>query len=314
MRILFFGSDDFAEINLSRLVEAGHPVVACVTQPDRPKGRGMKVAASPIKTFAQAHGVPCLQPPSVREAQFLKDIRALNADLFVVIAYGQILPQELLDIPSICSVNVHASLLPKYRGAAPINWAILNGEKETGVTLIRMNARMDAGDILARRVLKISDEDDAPSLRRKLADLGAECLLESLPKLEKRAVRFIVQDETGATHAPKLTKPLGLIDWTRPALEIHNKVRGLLPWPAAFTFHHGKMLKILAGQVVRGRDEKFQPGMVTQITKDGILMNAGLDRLLIRTVHPESGKAMPAYEYAQGYKIKVGEAFINSKQ
>lgn len=311
MRIVFFGSDDFAETNLSRIVGAGHAVVACVTQPDRPKGRGMKVAASPIKTFAQTHGIPCLQPSSVREAQFLKDIRALNADLFVVIAYGQILPQELLDIPSICSVNVHASLLPKYRGAAPINWAVLNGEKETGVTLIRMNARMDAGDIIARRALKISDEDDAPSLRRKLADLGAECLLESLPKLEKKTARFTVQKDAGVTHAPKLTKPLGLIDWARPALEIHNKVRGLLSWPAAFTFHHGKMLKILASQVARGRDEKFPPGKVTQITKDGILMNTGLDRLLIRSVHPESGKVMSAYEYAQGHKIKEGEQFGN---
>lgn len=309
MTIIFFGSDDFALVNLERVVQAGFSVRACVTQPDRPAGRGLKLLESPIKVYARQQKIPLLQPESLKDAAVIAQLKDFAADLLVVVAYGQILPPAVLQLARLGAVNVHGSLLPKYRGAAPVNWAVINGEKETGVSVIQMNARMDAGDILWQESLMILPTDTAGTLRQRMAKLGAECLVKTILPLEKGKLRPVSQDEKQVTLAPKLTKELGRIDWKKSAVAIHNLVHGLQPRPAAYTYYQGKVLKILETEVMASAETKSSPGTVLTVGKDGVAVAAGEGTVLVKQVHPESGKPMPAKSFAAGYKISPNSRF-----
>ena len=308
MRIIFFGSDDFAAENLKRLIEEKFVVVACVTQPDRPSGRGLQVIASPIKIIARDHNVPILQPEKLRDEDFLKRIKSFGADLFVVISYGQILPSVVLKMPKIFCINVHGSLLPKYRGAAPVNWAVINGDKETGFTIMKMSPRMDAGEIIIQEKLNIGDDETSESLRTRMAKASAVRLCKVVKDIGAGKFTLTPQDESKVTFAAKLTKELGKINWNKSAQEIHDLVRGLLPWPGAFTSCNGKVLKILQTKVAKvGTDTYLSvPGTISQINKDGILVATGKGSLLLQFVHPESSKLIPAHALASGQRLQVG--------
>lgn len=305
MTIIFFGSDDFAVTNLDAILQAGNEVCACVTAPDKPKGRGLHVAASPVKEFAGKHKIPVLQPVDLREERFLKRIKALDADLFVVIAYGKILPLEVLAIPRICAVNSHGSLLPKYRGAAPINWAIINGETETGISIIKLNPQMDAGDIVAQARTRIDPDDTAVTLRAKLAQVSAQTLVKTIQSLGKGNTTPTAQKKEDVTFAPKLKKEHGVIDWRKSAIEIHNLVRGLLPWPMAYTHLNGKLIKILESEVVE-LVSGAAPGEISAAGSKGMVVATGQGGLRIKRVHPESGKPMLAADFIHGHKVAVG--------
>ena len=309
MKIIFFGSDDFALTHLEKLGASEHEVVACVTQPDKAQGRGLRILASPIKEYAFKNKVPILQPGDLKEQGFTEQLKSYQCDLFVVVAYGKILPQEILALPYLCAMNVHGSLLPQYRGAAPINWAIINGDEETGVSVIKMNSQMDAGDIFAQAKVRIDPHDSAVTLRLKMAPLGAELLLKTINSLEKNAYTLAGQDNHKVTSAPKLTKQLGLIDWNKDAQSIHNLVLGLLPWPAAYTLFAGKMLKILETEVTAGDAGKFQPGQIAKIEKGGFIVTTGRNALLVRKVHPDSSQAMDAKSFISGQRLPVGFQF-----
>ncbi len=309
MKIIFFGSDDFALTTLNGLLASHHQILACVTQPDRPRGRGLKVGGSPIKELAAARKLPLFQPQGLLDPVFVNAMNSFRCDLFVVVAYGQILPAAVLSIPYVCALNVHASLLPRYRGAAPVNWAILNGEKETGVSIIKMNDRMDAGDIVRQDSVTIGPDETSPELRQRLAKLGTEVLVKTINSLEKNDYILTVQDHRRVTFAPKLTKELGLISWGKSALTIHNQVRGLLPWPSAYTFFQGKQIKILETEVEDAQNHSQPAGSVIGITAKGIRVAASPGILLIKKLQPESGKAMEAVSFASGFHLKVAERF-----
>ncbi|HOY08910.1 MAG TPA: methionyl-tRNA formyltransferase [Candidatus Omnitrophota bacterium] len=307
MKIVFFGSDDFAVTNLQALIQSGRRVMACVTPPDPEKGRGLRTSFPPVKACALEHEIPVFQPDSLEDGSFLRAIRGFQSDLFVVIAYGKVLPESLLSVPRLFSVNVHASLLPKYRGAAPINWAIINGERQTGVTVIKLSPCIDAGDILSQSRLDIEDADTAVTLREKLARLGAGLLNDTIQAVQSGQVQCVPQERKEATFAPKLTKQLGKIDWQHPAQRIHNLVRGLQPWPSAYTFYKGKLLKILETEVVSG--SAGTPGTVIGVVPAGFIVQTGDQGLCVRKVHLASAKAMVAEDFVRGHRLDLGMRF-----
>ena len=309
MNIVFFGSDDFALKSLEKLIGSKFQISACVTQVDKPKGRGLKVAEGPIKQFAVKNSIPVLQPAKLSDLVFIDELRSFNSDLFVVIAYGKILPKEVLSTPKLFCVNVHGSLLPKYRGAAPINWAILNGDKKTGVTIIKMNPYMDAGDIISQEELIIREDDTAVTLREKMAEAGAELLLKTIQSIEKNSHTSEKQDLSQVSYAPKLSKELGVIKWDEKAQAIYNSIRGLVPWPSAYTYFNGKVLKILEAEIRPVASPKAVPGEVVFLTKEGFVVAALKDALHITKVHLESGKPMDAKSFAAGHKLHVGYKF-----
>lgn len=309
MKIVFFGSDNFAAVHLRSLIDSPHKIVACVTQPDRPKGRGMKVVLSEIKQCARTRNIPLLQPTSLKEDDIAEELKSFKSDVFVVIAYGQFLPAEILGIPPLGAINVHASLLPKYRGAAPINWAIINGEKETGISIIKINEAMDAGDILAGTKMAISDDDTSMTLRAKMTEKGPALLQRALDDLSERRCTPAAQDHARATFAPKLTKELGVIQWTKKADEIDHLVRGLLPWPSAHTLYNGKFLKILEAQVARQDLSQHKPGVVAEVSKEGIVVATGKNGLLIKKVHLQDSKPMDVSAFLRGHEVEVGFKF-----
>lgn len=310
MNIVFFGSDDFAAVHLEALFGSKHKVCACVTQPDKARGRGMEVSASPIKEAALCKGVPVFQPSDLKENTFLKGLKAFEADLFVVIAYGRFLPAEVLALPRTFAINVHSSLLPKYRGAAPINWAIINGERETGISIMRVTAKMDAGDILAQKKLKILKADTAASVRARMMGIGPKLLLKTIDSIKKGTYTFTVQDDQKTTLAPKLTKELGQIQWNKQAMALHNLARGLLPWPGAYTFYQGKLLKILETEVVSSSFLAYSPGEVAGVDKKGFTVATADQGLLVKAVHLEASKPMSAYQFMMGHQLKPGFKFL----
>ena len=233
MRILFMGTPDFAVASLRRLVEDGHELCGVLTQPDKPKNRGHKLMPTPVKEYALTKNLAVFQPVTLRNAESLELVRSLKPELIVVAAYGKLLPEDILNVPPLGSINVHSSLLPKYRGAAPINWAVLNGDAETGVTIMHMASELDAGDIIAQRATPIGPNEDAQALYARLADLGGSLLVETVAAIERGSASRTPQDGAQATLAPMLSKELSPMDWTRTAQELHNQVRGLIPWPAA---------------------------------------------------------------------------------
>jgi methionyl-tRNA formyltransferase len=306
MKILFFGCDDFAAVNLRRLLDDGHKVVGVVTQPDKPKGRGLHVVYSPTKEIALSKGIAVFQPATLREPAAMDQLASFAADLFVVIAYGLFLPEKVLKLPKHFCVNIHASLLPQYRGAAPINWAILNGETETGVTLMKMNTTMDGGEIIAQTRCDIPGNMTSAALRVRLASIGAELLSGMIPKIKAKEYQLVPQDAHQVTRAPKMHKDLGHIQWTENAKRIHDLVRGTQPWPGAFTFLRGKLLKILDTAVVDTM-AKGKPGEIVELHKDGFFVQAGDRAVLIRKVHPANSKPMDAQAFLAGHKLTVGE-------
>jgi len=308
MKVIFMGTPEFAVPTLQRLIERGLNVVAVLTQPDRPAGRGRKLAQSPVKQVATRAGIEVLQPESLRDEALLAKLRSMEPDIVVVAAYGLLLPPEVLRIPRCGCVNVHASLLPKYRGAAPINWAIIRGERKTGVTTFLMDETMDTGGILQQREVPINDEDDAATLSARLAEVGAELLVETLDGLEKGTLAPCRQEASQATRAPKLKKTDGQIEWSQPAERIWWLVRGTVPWPVAFTHYRGTMLRVWKA-TWRPEGLPAQPGEVLAVSEAGIEVRAGEGVVVLLEVQPENGRRMRAEEFARGHALVPGGRF-----
>ena len=310
MNIVFFGTSEFALAVLHRLIDSRNKVLAVVTQPDRQKGRRLKVMPSPTKVLAESKGIPVYQPDDASSKDSISYLKKLNADLFIVVAFGQILKKEVLELPKIYAVNVHGSLLPKYRGAAPTNWAIINGEKTSGVTIIKLNEKMDEGDIILKKEIAIDNEDTNITLSEKLSDLGADALVEAIKLIEAGKAELVKQDDSIATYAPKLEKENGLIDWNEPAIKIHNKVRGFLPWPSAYTHFNKKILKILKTEVLEEPKTKAKPGEVIEILKHrGIVVKTGEGNILIEHVQIEAKKPFDTDAFLCGHKLPLGHVF-----
>lgn len=304
MRLVFMGTPDFAVATLDALVAAGHEIVAVVTQPDKPKGRGKNVLMTPVKEKALFYQIPVYQPKRVREESFLQLLREMDLDAIVVAAFGQILSQELLDIPKYGCINVHASLLPMYRGAAPINWVILNGEKKTGITTMQMDAGLDTGDMLEKAELVIEEKETAGSLHDKLAKLGGELICSTLQKLEEGSLTPTKQ-EGESCYAKMLEKSLGDIDWTQDAVAIERLVRGLNPWPSAYTHLDGQVLKIWEAEVSE-IESKEKAGSIFQVDKAAIWVQTGKGSLIIRDLQLQGKKRMDAAAFLRGFALKTG--------
>jgi methionyl-tRNA formyltransferase len=306
LRVVFMGTPAFAVPSLRALARTEN-VILVATNPDRPSGRGLALTPSPVKAEALSLGLPVFQPERARRPEAVERFAAEAPDLIVVAAYGHILPKSILDIPRHGCINVHASLLPRYRGAAPIQWAIIRGETESGVTIMRMDEGMDTGAMLHVRELPIGDDDTAETIYPRLADLGAEALAEALSMLRAGTLRAVPQDSSLATMAPILKKEHGRIDWSRPAVEVRNLCRGMLPWPSAYTLHGGKTLKVLASTVVSPSSPGGAPGEITSAGKDGVTVACGEGALRLNLVQPEGGRAMPSAAWAAGRRLGAGE-------
>lgn len=306
LRTVFMGTPRFAVPSLAALAEAVD-VTLVLCNPDRPAGRGRTMASPPVKEEAVRRGIPVFQPEKARHPDAVARIAAEAPDLIVVVAYGHILPKSILDIPRLGCINVHASLLPKYRGAAPINWAVARGETVTGITIMRMDEGMDTGPMLHVREMPIGEGDTAETMFSKLSIVGADALCEALRKRREGTLDETPQDAALATYAPKLTKEHGRIDWSRPAGEIRNLVRGMTPWPSAFALHAGKTLKVLSSAVAGESGAAGDPGEFVALGRDGIAVACGEGVLRLRVVQPEGGKAMDAWAYAQGRRVATGE-------
>lgn len=299
------GTPEFAVPTLDMLVAEGYDVAAVVTQPDKPKGRGRKLAAPPVKEYALKKGIEVLQPSKIKTAEFEKQLRELAPDLLVTAAYGKILSKELLDIPSLGCINVHASLLPKYRGAAPINWSIINGEKLTGITTMFTDIGMDTGDILLKKQVEITDEMTAGELHDILSALGPDVLKDTLERLCNGTLQRIPQSSDDATYAPMMDKSVGRIDWNKPAWEIHNLVRGANPWPGAYTFYKDERMKVWKTRIVESECIGKQPGTICEITRDELVVAASDGFVRIIEVQFDSCRKMGINEC--GHNIDEGE-------
>lgn len=306
MRLLFMGTPLFAVPTLKALLSSRHAVAAVFTQPDKPSGRGEKISASPVKLLASERGIPVHQPAKLKEPEWQPVFAELNPDAYVVVAYGKILPQWLLDLPRLGAYNVHASLLPKYRGAAPIHWAIANGETTTGVTTMRLDAGMDTGDILLQRGICIEPQDTSSSIHDRLAEIGAELMLQTLEEFEKGTIRRVPQDAALATYAPMLKKSDGLLDWSQPAASLHNHVRGFNPWPGTYTALHGQTLRIWKAQPVERSGESLPPGSLLHHSTGTAVVACGSGFLRLDEVQLENRKRTSALDFLHG--IRLGRA------
>ncbi|MDA8100021.1 MAG: methionyl-tRNA formyltransferase [Nitrospiraceae bacterium] len=300
MKIVYMGTPRFAVPALRALHAAGHEIAGVVTRIDKPAGRGKVLTPPAVKIAALELGLSVLQPKRVREPAFVETLRSLAPEAIVVAAYGQILPKDILALPRYGCINIHASLLPAYRGAAPINWAIINGEAETGITVMQMDEGMDTGAILSQDRLTIAREDTAGSLTEKMAILGAAMIVDALPRIQAGALPPHGQDHSRATLAPLLKKEDGRIDWTLPAAKIADRVRGFSPWPGAFTLLDGKLVKVLEARAAEGTAE---PGAVLHGDTGALLAGTGKGLLLITTLQPEGKKPMPSAEFLRGHTI-----------
>ena len=308
MNIVFMGTPEFALPTLEKIHNSSHSILSVITQPDRPKGRGQKQVDSPIKKFALENNLPLLQPATVNTKEFIASLLENRPDYIIVVAFGQILSETLLKVPKQFCINLHSSLLPKYRGAAPINRAILNGETRSGVTTMIMDKGMDTGDILLVDETPIEQNDDAQCLHDKLSEQGGKLVLETLSRLQKNDLLPTPQNSDLASYAPKLKKEESLIDWKIDAENIFNKIRGLSPWPGTHTLYNGKRLAILKGEIVLG-ESSDRPGHVERITDTGIEVGTGKNRLKITELKLEGKKAMPVKSFLSGYKITRDDIF-----
>jgi len=308
-KIVFMGTPEFAVPALKALIEGPNRVVAAVTRPDRPRGRGRKLSPSPIKVLAERAGIAVLQPEETRSPEFLNQVRDLAPDLLVVAAYGLILPQELLDIPRIMPVNVHGSLLPRYRGAAPIQWAIIQGDTGTGVTIMEMDAGMDTGPILLQETLTIGPEETFGGLYERMAELGAGLLVQALEELHKGTLKPRPQPEEDASYAPPIKPEMARLDWSQPAMRISCMVRALDPRPGAYTLWNGQRLRLYRPFVVDMEAGDMEPGTVCRAGEDGVVIAAGKGCLGIRELQWPGKRRMPCAEFLRGRPVPVGARF-----
>lgn len=302
------GTPEFATPTLKILFQSRHQVTGVFSQPDQPKGRGRILSPSPVKSFALSKNIPLYQPLTLKDERVFDTIKSLNPDIIIVVAYGQLLPEKIIIYPRFKSVNLHASLLPKYRGAAPINWALIRGEIETGITTMLMDKELDTGDVLLQEKISITHEDNAMILHDKLAILGAEKILETIDRLETGQITPIKQDHAKATYAPKLKKENGLINWENSVEDIFNLIRGTYKWPGAYTFLKNNRLKILKA-VLPKKIKKGKPALIVEIGKDGIEVAAKDGSLVITRVQPEGKPEMDACQFTLGHPIKAGDSF-----
>lgn len=314
MRIIFMGTPDFAVPVLQSLINSRHEVVAVVTQPDRPKGRGKNMQFSPVKECALAHNIPVMQPVNVSVPEVIDELRAYEPELIVVVAFGQFVTKKIREMPKYGCINVHASLLPKYRGAGPIQWAVINGEKESGVTTMYMCREIDKGDMLLKDTVTLDPKETGDSLHDKLSMMGGPLLLKTIDQLEDGSAVRIPQCEEESTYAPKLEKTMGNIDWTMDADRIERLVRGLNSWPGTFTKIHGKTVKIwdcdvVCQEVLTESQAAAEPGTVIVSEKDQLIVKAGNGALSLRMLQPEGKKNMTVDAYLRGYPIAQGELF-----
>jgi methionyl-tRNA formyltransferase len=309
MRLIFMGTPEFALPTLNALLHSGHAMAAVVTQPDRPKGRGGHLAPPPAKVMAERFGLPVLQPLKIKDPAFHETLRALKPDLIVVVAFGRILPPGILDLPPRGCINLHASLLPKYRGAAPIQWAIINGEQETGVTTIRMDPGMDTGDMLLQERESILPEDTAGTLSLRLAERGADLLLRTLKGIESGEIIPVPQNHSEATLAPILEKEAGEIDWTHPAIHIVNRIRGLSPWPGAHTYYQDERWRIWKGTPITEAGDDTPdgpPGTILTAGREGLRVSTGRGVMEILELQPENGRRMTVQQFLAGHSVESG--------
>lgn len=326
MRIVFMGTPDFSVPALKALVEAGHQVIAVVTQPDKPKGRGKEVQMTPVKIQAMEYGIPVYQPAKVREASFVEVLQGMEADVYVVIAFGQLLPKAVLELPKYGCINIHASLLPKYRGAAPIQWCVIDGERETGITTMMMDVGLDTGDMLEKTAIPIEEKETGGSLHDKLSLAGGALILSTLKKLEEGTLVRTPQTDEGTCYAKMLTKSLGDIDWNQSAVSIERLIRGLNPWPSAYTLWNGKTIKIWSADVTTGREAAaflsesgvpsetgITPGTVVCSDKHSLVVCTGDGLLSVRELQMEGKKRMDTPAFLRGYPIPEGDVFVKKE-
>ena len=316
MKVVYMGTPDFAVPPLAALVKAGYEVAAVITQPDKPKGRGKTLMPTPVKEEAMKHEIPVYQPVKVRDPEFVEILRELAPDIIIVAAFGQIIPKTILDLPKFGCINIHASLLPKYRGAAPIQQAVIDGEKESGVTIMRMGTGLDTGDMISRIVVPIEAEETGGSLFDKLAQAGADLLIETLPSIENGTANYEKQPEESPTpYAAMITKKMGLMDFSKSAEELERLVRGLNPWPSAYTFLNGKTLKVWKSTVEKGvNGGKAAPGTITAVDKAGIHVACGENTLVLREVQLEGKKRMETDAFLRGYQVTEGTMLTDHKE
>ena len=311
MRVVFMGTPAFAVPSLAALDNSDHEVVGVVTQPDRPKGRGLAVVPCPVKELALAKGLPVSQPEKIKSPEFLRQLSDWKPDVIAVTAFGRFLPQAILDLPPMGCVNVHGSLLPAYRGAAPIQWALIHGDAETGITTMLMDEGMDTGAVLLQQPVPIEPEDTALELGTRLAQVGGALLVETLTRLAEQSLVPRAQDHSRATVAPLLKKEDGVIDWTQPATEIANRIRGLSPWPGSYTFHHDHRLIIRKGRVNAqsdpGGSDGQQPGTILAVGPKSFWVQTGAGRIEVLEVQPANKKRMSVEQFLQGYALRAQE-------
>ncbi|MFH1542288.1 MAG: methionyl-tRNA formyltransferase [bacterium] len=306
MRIVFMGTPQPAADVLESLLKSDHDIVLVVSQPDRPKGRGKKLAVSQVKEVALKNNLPIAQPEKVKDPAFIGKVKDLKPDAIVVVAYGRILPKAILAVPKQGCLNLHASLLPKYRGASPIQSALLNGDTETGITVMKIDEGLDTGEMIAQDKIVISPDDDAISLSEKLFAVGGKLLVQVLKEIELGKVKYVKQDNSQATQAPLIKKEQGIIDWNKSAAEIHNKIRALVAWPGAQTVLAGKRIKIYKSEL-RTDNSELRTGQIIEIIKQkGFVVSTGEGSLLVREVQAEGKKRMSAFDFALGQQLNVG--------
>ena len=308
MKVIFMGTPDFSVGTLKALVEAGHEVVLAVTQPDKPKGRGGKMQYPPVKETALELGIPVFQPKKVRDPECIEELRKYHADIMVVIAFGQILPKEILEMTPYGCVNVHASLLPAYRGAAPIQWAVINGEKVSGVTTMQMDEGLDTGDMIMKTEIVLDEKETGGSLHDKLAESGAKLCVQTLKALEDKTATWEKQGESPTAYARMLDKKLGDIDWSQESVSIERLIRGLNPWPSAYTGWNGKVMKIWEAEVIE-EDTKEEYGTIVRVEKDGFCVQTGSGLLKVLALQIPGKKRMEADAFLRGYQIEKGTRF-----
>ena len=305
MRVIFMGTPDFAVGTLEEIIKAGHEVVLVVTQPDKPRGRSGALQFPPVKECAVAHGIEVFQPKKIREEENVEYLRKYNADIMVVAAFGQLLPKSILDMPKYGCINVHASLLPKYRGAAPIQWSVINGDPVTGVTIMQMDVGMDTGDMIATREVVIGEEETGGGLFDKLAEVGAKLCVDTMVKIENGTATRTPQNHDEATHVSMISKELGNVDWNKSAVEIERLIRGLNPWPSAYTQLAGKTFKLWKAKVVKEDTDKM-PGTIVRVGKDSLDVQTGSGLLSLLEVQLEGKKRMEVDAFLRGYQVEEG--------
>ena len=306
MKIVFMGTPDFAASALDALIQAGHEISLVVTQPDKPKGRSKELMPSPVKVCALKYDLPVFQPVRIKRPEAIEELKKYEADIFVVAAFGQILSQEILDMPKYGSVNIHASLLPKYRGASPIQSVIIDGEEKTGVTIMQMDAGIDTGDMLYKKEVVIEDTDNFETLHDKLAVAGAEAIVEALPLLEAGKLVAEKQNEAESSHVTMITKEMGKLDFTKEAIVLDRLIRGMNPWPSAFTFYNGKQLKVWEAHV-EDVEAGVAGGEVCEVTKNEIKVATGKGLLCITSLQLEGKKRMSTHDFLLGVKVSKGD-------